>query len=126
MSADPVCVLDASAVIALLFGESGHERVAEALLAGGAVIGAANWAEIKQKTVQKGKDWSAAKGLLQAQTRLEPVTVVDAERAADLWEDYPAFSLGDRLCLALADRLAVQALTADAAWVNAGRALGGR
>jgi PIN domain nuclease of toxin-antitoxin system len=42
MSARSTCVLDASAVIALLFGEDGADVVAKAVLGGGAVIGAPN------------------------------------------------------------------------------------
>jgi PIN domain nuclease of toxin-antitoxin system len=115
-------VLDASAVITLIFAETGHEAVAEVVLAGHAVIGAANWAEVAQKTSQKGKDWPAAKGFLQAQVRVEPVTLADAEMAAAYWADHKTLSLGDRLCLALADRLELPALTADSAWEGIGRA----
>jgi PIN domain nuclease of toxin-antitoxin system len=47
-----------------------------------------------------------------------PFTVEDAEEAAVLWpETSPAgFSLGDRACLALARREAVEAVTMDRAW----------
>ena len=46
----------------------------------------------------------------------------DAERAAHLWLDHPSLSLADRLCLALADRLDADALTADQAWAAHPRA----
>ena len=36
----------------------------------------------------------------------------------------PLFDFGDRACLALADNLGVQALTADRAWQRIGRAVG--
>ncbi|MDR1440884.1 MAG: PIN domain-containing protein [Bifidobacteriaceae bacterium] len=122
MTAKPSCVLDASAVIAMIFAEDGHEAVAEAVLAGRAAISTANWAEVAQKTRQKGEDWSAARGFLEAQLSVEPVTLQDAEAAAVYWGDHKFLSLGDRICLALADRLALPALTADSAWDGIGRA----
>lgn len=51
---------------------------------------------------------------------VEPVTIEDAERAAELWEPRSGHSLGVRLCLALAERRGAEVLTADQAW--AGRA----
>jgi PIN domain nuclease of toxin-antitoxin system len=47
-----------------------------------------------------------------------PFTVEDTEEAAVLWpETSPAgLSLGDRACLALARREAVEAVTTDRAW----------
>ena len=44
------------------------------------------------------------------------MTEVDAERAAALWRQGSGLSLGDRLCLALSQRLECDALTADRAW----------
>lgn len=56
-------VLDASAVMELLYREPGHERVA-GLLAD-AVVSAVNWIEIVQKLVQRGHPapTSAAEGI---------------------------------------------------------------
>jgi len=50
--------------------------------------------------------------------RVEPVGQPDAERAAELWTVGSGLSLGDRLCLAVAERLGSKALTADRAWPN--------
>lgn len=47
---------------------------------------------------------------------LVPDTHQDAELAARLWKRGSGLSLGDRLCLALAERLDVEAVTADVAW----------
>lgn len=114
-------VLDASAVLAFLQGEPGAEIVEQHLLAG-AACGAANWSEVAQKVARRGGDWSLARGLLLSYDLLvEPVTAADGERAAVLWTDHSQLSLGDRLCLALADRLDAAAVTADAAWGMAGR-----
>lgn len=108
-------VLDASAVLAFLQGEEGADRVEEAL--DGGVIGAANWSEIAQKVRQRGADWDiAATLLLSYGVVVYPVTVEDAEDAARLWRVGSGLSLGDRLCLALANRLDAPSLTADKAW----------
>ena len=109
-------VFDASALIAFLHGEQGSDRVEDELVHGG-MVGAANWAEIAQKVPAAGADWNAARAwLLSYDLRIEPVTAADAEHAAATWRRSSGLSLGDRLCLALADRLDVPALTADRAW----------
>ncbi len=48
--------------------------------------------------------------------RVVDVTAEDGERAADIWVRGSAFSLADRLCLALGLRLGLAVLTTDAAW----------
>ncbi|MDR1633408.1 MAG: PIN domain-containing protein [Bifidobacteriaceae bacterium] len=112
------CVVDASALLAYLFGETGKDAVRDRLRRGGAVCSAANWSELAQKVGQKGKDWSLAKGLLSRRVNVVPVTQADAEAAARLWPSHPELSLGDRLCLALRQRLAVPAVTADLGWAG--------
>ena len=108
-------VVDASALLAFLQGESGADRVEEVL--DESVIGAANWSEVAQKVRASGADWGIASGLLLSyRLRVEPVTQQDAEAAAESWERGSGLSLGDRLCLALAQRLEVPVLTADRAW----------
>lgn len=108
-------VLDASALLAFLQGEPGADRVEEAL--DGAVVGAANWAEVAQKVCAAGADWGIASGLLLSyRLTVEPVSVADAEAAAAMWRRGSGLSLGDRLCLGLAERLGATALTADRAW----------
>jgi len=82
-----VTVLDASAVLAFLMGESGAD-VVEPHLAG-SVIGAANFCEVL------GRFPHATEAMF-ADALLE--------------------SLGDRLCLSLAERLEDVVLTADRAW----------
>ena len=46
---------------------------------------------------------------------MEPVVVADAEAAARLWRRGSGLSLGDRLCLATAQRLGAVVWTADTA-----------
>lgn len=109
-------VLDASAVLAFLQGEQGAEIV-RAALDEGAVAGAANWSEVAQKVRAAGQDWPLARSVLESfGLAVEPVTLADAERAAARWTTASNLSLGDRLCLALANRLETEVLTADRAW----------
>ena len=52
---------------------------------------------------------------------IEPVVVDDAEWAARRWRRGENLSLADRLCLALAERIDMEILTADRAWGTTGR-----
>jgi PIN domain nuclease of toxin-antitoxin system len=110
-------VLDASALLAVLHRERGSEIV-EPLL-GTAVIGAANLAEVLARLVDKEVPeevaWSAVTGLglrtVEFDTELARATA--RLRAATRRH---GLSLGDRACLALAERLRLPVLTADRAW----------
>jgi ribonuclease VapC len=109
-------VLDASALLAFVQGEDGADAV-ETELASGARCGAANWSEIAQKVRSSGRDWDLVRALLLSYPlRIEAVTADDAEWAAQRWQRGEGLSLADRLCLALAQRLNVPALTADTGW----------
>ncbi|MDZ7674568.1 MAG: type II toxin-antitoxin system VapC family toxin [Acidimicrobiales bacterium] len=109
-------VLDASALLAFLQGEAGTD-VVEEQLDGEPICGAANWSEVAQKVLAAGRDWDLARALLLSyDIDVEPVTVDDAERAARRWRPGAGLSLGDRLCLALADRTTLPVWTADTAW----------
>jgi ribonuclease VapC len=116
-----VNVLDASAVIAWLHREQGWQMV-EPLLTDG-VVSAANWSEVLVESRRRGSDPDAVARLLRALgVSVEPVTEVDAVDAAWLWSpEPPDLALADRLCLALAARLGVTAVTADREWADAGR-----
>jgi PIN domain nuclease of toxin-antitoxin system len=108
-------VLDASAVLAWLQNEPGRDIV-EASLTEGAALGAANWSEVMQKELAAGRDWPQTRSLLLAfGLQIEPVTVSDAEWAANRWRR-DGLSLAGRLCLALANRMGATVLTADTAW----------
>jgi ribonuclease VapC len=116
-----VNVLDASAVIAWLHREEGWD-VVEPLLPQ-AVVSAANWSEVLMQSRRRGQDPDAVARLLHALgVSVDPVTEADAFDAAWLWSnDPPELSLADRLCLALAARLGIPAVTADRAWAESGR-----
>lgn len=107
-------VLDSSALLAYLFRETGSELVADHL--NDASIGAANWSEVLGKVDGLiTRSWADAL-LMALGVTIEPVTKTDAKKAAELYDQNPSLSLGDRLCLALADRLDSPVLTADRAW----------
>jgi PIN domain nuclease of toxin-antitoxin system len=109
-------VLDASALLAFVGNEPGAETVEDALTSG-AVCSAANWSEVAQRVLAAGGDWALVAALLRSYgIEVVSVTAPDAEWAARRWRRREGLSLGDRLCLALGDRLGVVVLTADRAW----------
>ena len=118
-------VLDASALLALLKGEPGAERVAEALEQG-AYLSAVNLAEVLSRLADWGEDPAEAQarmaqvGLLGAAVEVLPFTGEDALEVARLRALTRAYGLsfGDRACLALARRLGLPALTAERAWAE--------
>ncbi len=114
-------VLDASAILVFLSDEEGADVVEKALV-GKPRCGAANWSEVAQKVLGAGRDWPLVKALLVSYGILiEPVVVDDAEWAARRWRRGENLSLADRLCLALAERIDMDILTADRAWGTTGR-----
>ncbi len=113
-------VLDASAVLALVHDEPGADVVAQALP--GAVLGAANLAEVIGKLIDADVDTTRVRQLLSAAgVLIEPVTEADAELAGAL-RALPggrSLSLGDRCCLALTTRTVPPlVLTADRVWAD--------
>ena len=113
-------VADASALLVLLNREPGSEQVEKAL-AEGALVTTVNLSEVVAKLSDAGMPETAIREAL----TVLPVTVVDfdedlAFRAGLL---RPAtrdagLSLGDRACLALAQRMGLTALTADRTWTT--------
>ena len=115
------CVIDASALLALLHSEPGAEVVEEVLEQ--AAVSTVNWSEVYQRWVARGVDVAGLRDDVEALgLEIVPLTVEDAEHAAELWSATRqlGLSLGDRACLALARRLARPALTADRAWLDLG------
>lgn len=118
-------VLDASAVLALLFGERGAEVVRARVHTG--VIGAANLAEVLAKLSDHGMPVEqAVRAVAFLGLEIAPTTEVQARRSAGLRPATRAagLSLGDRACLALAAELGVPALTADRGWDAVAGAVG--
>lgn len=114
-------VLDASAILAFVQDEAGAD-VVEAALDDDPICGAANWSEVAQKVLSAGRDWDLVRALLVSYgLRVEAVQEVDAEWAAHRWTRGEGLSLADRLCMALAERVDRNVLTADTTWGTARR-----
>ena len=110
-------VLDASAVLALLFEETGAEMVRAQLRTG--VIGAANLAEVLAKLSDHGLPTAeAVRAVAILGLEVAPMTEAQAQRSAELrpLTRGTGLSLGDRACLALATELGASAVTADRGW----------
>jgi PIN domain nuclease of toxin-antitoxin system len=114
---DAVYVLDASALLAALFGEAGTADVEKCL--SGSRISAVNWSEVIAKLSDRGL---ASQGIMRDLAELD-VVICDHDRrqaeAAGLLRDRTkcaGLSLGDRACLALAQSMGGIAVTADRAW----------
>lgn len=115
----PIVVLDASCLLASAFGEPGGEVVRP--LIAGAMISAVNWSEFVQKVQQRGINTQGMRAELEgAGLKIVPVSVQQAEAAAELWSlgRSLGLSLADRLCLALGLAQASQVYTADRAWTD--------
>ncbi len=120
-----VFVLDASAVLCLLKGEKGTDRVIEVLPR--SFISAVNLSEVYAKLADAGgSEEKVAHAIGVLHLKVEPF---DDERCKDAGMLRPAtkslgLSLGDRACLALARRRNATALTADQIWNEVPAALG--
>ena len=110
-------VLDASALLALLLGEPGADKVKAGL--DGSIMATVNLAEVVSHYAKLGATRS------DIETMLRPLPIRSAPADAAL--SYQAgmlrpltiegdLSLGDRYCLALAKREALPALTAERRW----------
>ena len=116
---EPGVVLDASALVALLNAEPGSDVVAGHVQA--AVVSAVNWSETYGTLRRAGVEGEAlAEGFVATGIGIVPFDAEDARVAGELslvTRD-AGLSLGDRVCLALAGRLGVPAVTADRAWLD--------
>ena len=113
-------VLDASAILAVLFEERGAENLTDEIMES-AVASAVNLAEVQSKLVKMGHPpedaWSDA---LLLTSDPEPFTADHAKIAGSLiskTEKY-GLSLGDRSCLALAIALKAPVYTTEQTWRN--------
>ena len=112
-------VLDASAVLAFIQREPGGELVGERLLA--CAISSVNLAEVASKLVDRGldpRDVATALGGLGFEVASPDAAL--ALRAGVMRRETRALglSLGDRFCLALAERNGRPAMTTDRAWAR--------
>ncbi len=119
-------VLDASALMAYLLNEPGHDKVLEAILSG-ARMSTVNFSEVATRYVLRGADEAQVQALKnRLPFPLEPLGDEVATTAALMASvtRRAGLSLGDRCCLALAKHLAVPALTADQAWTEVADEIG--
>lgn len=117
--ADPAFVLDASALLALMLGEPGAERV-EAVL-GDSCVGAVNMSEVVAKLQERGvPDSLIDASFADLGLTILPFDAAQAAIAGKLRLATRAFglSLGDRACLALASALGAVAITTDRDWAR--------
>lgn len=115
----PRYVLDASALLCLLFEEEGAETVAARLP--GALVSAVNYSEVVAKLVDRGMPANEIVPLMaDLDIELVPVDRAQAEDAGLLRAitRLHGLSLGDRACLALTRHRVGVALTADRAWIG--------
>ena len=111
-------VLDASAILAIINQEPGHEKLIPEMLAE-AVCSTVNLAEVQAKLVSRG--WSPSEAWEDATSPIQEAiafTVEHAQRSGDLALQSKRLgrSLGDRACLALAATLQCPVYTTDKAW----------
>lgn len=110
-------VLDASALLAIMLGESGADAVHAVL--DRAKIGAVNLSEVVAKLQERGvPDDAIDQSLADLDLAIVPFDQDQAMRAGKLRlaTRGAGLSLGDRACLAVADALGAIAITTDQAW----------
>jgi ribonuclease VapC len=119
-------VLDASALVAFLLSESGHDVVGDAI-AQGAQVCTANLAEVMSVLVRGGVPADEAEQIV------AEIPIVRADLDLDLAMRAGAMirhaqplglSFGDRICLALAARERQPALTGDRDWLEVAPLIG--
>jgi ribonuclease VapC len=111
-------VLDASAILAVIGGEPGGEKLTPALLAH-AVASTVNLAEVQTKLVSRG--WNSDEAWEDATSPVREVVAFNEEHArlaGDLVSHtrHLGLSLGDRACLALGTALDCPVYTAEKTW----------
>jgi ribonuclease VapC len=111
-------VLDASAILAVISGEPGAEKLTPDLLSR-AVGGTVNLTEVQTKLVSRG--WASEQAWEDATSPVREVVAFDEEQAriaGDLVMQtrHLGLSLGDRACLALGIALKLPVYTAEKTW----------
>jgi ribonuclease VapC len=110
-------LLDASALLATLYNETGGDYVEQVLDT--CIISSVNWSEVLQKINRSGGDINTvSRSLTALGLQIIDFTEQDAKLAASLFEDTKklGLSLADRACLATGIRLNAKIVTADRIW----------
>jgi PIN domain nuclease of toxin-antitoxin system len=116
---DRIVVLDASALMAVIRGEKGAEKVAASLSQ--AIVSTVNLAEVETKLVSAGLDERLAWWhITELRCASVPFDEEQAKMAGGLVKITKPFglSLGDRACLALAIQRKATVYTTDQTWKN--------
>lgn len=128
MSAPRRVVLDASALLAWVLDERGADTIGKLLSV--AVIPAPNLVEVLYRAPERGHRMSAGQlheHMLAMGLTVEPLTASDVLRAAELIghsrtarrnSTDDSLSLGDGLCLAVAERLELPITGGDQLWAE--------
>lgn len=114
-------VLDASVLIAAMLREPGGQDAIER--ASERRVSAVNLAEVRSKLVDRGwAEEAVDESLALLDTPVEPFTEMDARQVAFLrgLTRQSGLSIGDRACIALAQRLGAAVMTADRNWAGIG------
>jgi len=120
-------VLDASALVAIVLKERGHEVLMKIIMAGSATITPTGLAEaltVCRRNGHKQSREDLSNGLLDIGLTIEPIIEQDAVEIAFLLaksDELPtrklgSLSLGDATCLAVAHRLDATAVMSDVTW----------
>jgi ribonuclease VapC len=112
-------VLDASAVLALLWRERGWDRVADVV--GDSLISVVNLSEVVSKMLDRGFTEVVAREVAdQIESAIVPFDADQAMTTGLLRTATRArgLSLGDRACIALAQARGARIITADRAWAD--------
>lgn len=118
-------VLDASAILALLYGEPSQDEIRKRIRGADVRVGAVNISEVSAKLAEAGLGEAEVREAIGA---LSPtIHPFDEDLALKAGALRPTtrergLSLGDRACLALANSLGVVALTTDSCWDGLERA----
>lgn len=110
-------VLDASAILAVIFDEPGREKAEQYLP--DAKVSTVNIAEVAARLLSVGMPEPTVQTILDTlQLSIQPFDYRHALATANLRQPTKAagLSLGDRACLALAGRHGLPALTSDGVW----------
>ena len=116
-------ILDASALLALMYDEAGADRV-EAVLRRGAAISTVNWAEAISRMAERGEPTAVSEPRINTTVAAAgslAVIAFDAPQAVEAARlrvptRHLGLSLGDRACLGLGRLRRLPVYTTDRAW----------
>jgi ribonuclease VapC len=113
-------VLDASAILAVIQREPGHERLTPEIL-DAAAASAVNLAEVQARL--RGRGWNSEEAWEDATSPVREIVPLSADQARAIGDlalttRSLGLSLGDRACLTLGMARSATVFTADRAWKN--------